>query len=84
MCIRDWLETRASTDRFVPVPPHHHEDDEMELTASDDNVIDRWENAYEGMRERARTSNVRSAITDEIWHSGFRVTETQCDNHARR
>ena len=86
VCVHDWLQNRSrtTTKRYVPVPPHHREEDEEELTVPDEMVIERWENHYDGLRERARTSTIRNTITKEIWDSGFRVTEEQCSNHARR
>ena len=35
VCVRDWLlnRSRTTTERYVPVPPHHREEDEEELTS---------------------------------------------------
>ena len=84
VCIREWLTSKADGDgNYIPVPPHHDVEDEENLTVRDETVMDRWDNHYEGMRERARSSNIRVSLTQENFDSRFRVTEEQCINHSR-
>ena len=70
VCIRDWLTSKADSDgNYIPVPHHHDEEDDETLIVGDETVMDRWDNHYEGMRERARSSNIRVSLTQEIFDS---------------